>query len=105
MSQNKIRICVESFDHRLLDQNIAKIIETFNNLESHQVVIKGPVPLPTRRKRFTIIRATHKYDSREQFEMRKHRRVLDVYNVEPKDINKLNNLRLSAGIHINVNVN
>jgi small subunit ribosomal protein S10 len=76
MANQKLRISLKAYDHKLIDQSAAKIIETAKNSGSK---VSGPIPLPTKREVVTILRAVHKYkDSREQFELRTHKRLIDV---------------------------
>ena len=80
--KTKIRIRLKAYEHRILDQSADKIVETAKRTGAS---VSGPIPLPTERSLYTIIRATHKYkDSREQFEMRTHKRLIDIVNPTPK---------------------
>ena len=80
--KTKIRIRLKAYEHRILDQSADKIVETAKRTGAG---VSGPIPLPTERSLYTIIRATHKYkDSREQFEMRTHKRLIDIVNPTPK---------------------
>ncbi len=98
--QQNIRIIIRSYDHRIMDSNIKKIIET---VKETGAIIKGPIPLPTHKEIFTVLRATHKYkDSREQFERRTHKRLLDILNPNPKLFNMLQNLKLSSGVSVEI---
>lgn len=99
MAQTKIRIKLKGFDHRVVDQSIKKIIEA---AQAAGVEVKGPIPLPTDRNIITILRATHKYkDSREQFEMRTHKRIIDIINPDgPKIIDTLKRVQLPSGVEI-----
>lgn len=97
MATQKIRIKLQSYDHNLIDLAAARIIEAATKAGSK---IAGPIPLPTNKEVVTIIRAPHKYkDSREQFEMRIHKRVIDVYT-SAKAIDSLKKLDLPAGVDI-----
>ncbi len=99
MATQKIRIKLQSYDHNLIDLAAARIIEAATKAGSK---IAGPIPLPTNKEVVTIIRAPHKYkDSREQFEMRTHKRVIDVYT-SAKAIDSLMKLDLPAGVDINI---
>lgn len=95
-----LRIKVRGYDHKLVDQSVKQIIDTALRLEA-QVV--GPIPLPTDIKKFTVNRSTfvHK-DAREQFEMRTHKRILDIVNPNPKVVDALTNLSLPSGVSIDV---
>jgi len=98
--QPKIRIKIKAFDHRLIDQSTKTIIET---AERSGAQVAGPIPLPTRIEKFTVNRSTfvHK-DSREQFEMRVHKRLIDITNSSPKTIDSLSNLSLPAGVDVEI---
>ncbi len=98
--KDKIRIRLKAYDHQLIDQSANKIVETAKRSGAK---ISGPVPLPTRREIVTIIRAPHKYkDSREQFEMRTHKRLIDILSPTPKTIDALMRLDLPAGVDIEI---
>ena len=100
MSNQKIRIRLRAFDHHLLDQSAGKIVETARRTGAD---VSGPVPLPTERSLYTVIRAPHKYkDSREQFEMRTHKRLIDIIEPTPKTIDALMRLDLPAGVDIEI---
>ncbi len=100
MANQKIRIRLRAFDHQLLDQSAGKIVETARRTGAD---VSGPVPLPTERSLYTVIRAPHKYkDSREQFEMRTHKRLIDILEPEPKTIDALMRLDLPAGVDIEI---
>jgi len=102
MAAEKIRIRLKSYDHNLVDQSAAKIVDTAKRTGA-QVV--GPVPLPTKKEIVTILRAVHKYkDSREQFEMRTHKRLIDVLGFTGKTIDALKNLDLPAGVDIEIKI-
>ena len=99
MSKNqKIRIRLKSYDHRMLDQSAEKIVETAKTTGAS---VAGPIPLPTEKQIITILRAVHKYkDSREQFEIRTHKRLIDISNPSPKTVDSLMRLDLPAGVDI-----
>ncbi len=100
MANQKIRIRLRAFDHHLLDQSAGKIVETARRTGAD---VSGPVPLPTDRSLYTVIRAPHKYkDSREQFEMRTHKRLIDILEPTPKTIDALMRLDLPAGVDIEI---
>ncbi len=100
MANQKIRIRLRAFDHHLLDQSAGKIVETARRTGAD---VSGPVPLPTERSLYTVIRAPHKYkDSREQFEMRTHKRLIDIFEPAPKTIDALMRLDLPAGVDIEI---
>lgn len=95
---NKIRIKLRAYDHMIIDQSAMKIVETAKKTGSDVV---GPVPLPTKREVFTILRSPHKYkDSREQFERRTHKRMIDIVNPTPQTIDSLMHLDLPSGVEI-----
>ena len=95
---NKIRIKLRAYDHMIIDQSAMKIVETAKKTGSEVV---GPVPLPTKKEVFTILRSPHKYkDSREQFERRTHKRMIDIVNPTPQTIDSLMHLDLPSGVEI-----
>ena len=96
----KIRIRLKSYDHTLVDQASEKIVET---AKRNGATVSGPIPLPTEKEIVTILRAVHKYkDSREQFERRTHKRLIDIRNPEQKTIEALTNLDLPAGVDVEI---
>ncbi|CVH78359.1 30S ribosomal protein S10 [Clostridiales bacterium CHKCI006] len=100
MAKNKIRIKLKAFDHKILDASAEKIVGAAKKTGA-QVV--GPVPLPTEREVYTVLRAVHKYkDSREQFEIRTHKRLIDIVNPTPETIDVLTRLELSSGVDIEI---
>ncbi|AHM55489.1 30S ribosomal protein S10 [Peptoclostridium acidaminophilum DSM 3953] len=100
MSNQKIRIRLKSYDHKILDQSAQKIVETAKKTNA---TVSGPVPLPTEKQIITILRAVHKYkDSREQFEIRTHKRLIDITNPTPKTVDSLMRLDLPAGVDIEI---
>lgn len=100
MSKQKIRIRLKAFDHTILDQSAEKIVETAKTTGAKVV---GPVPLPTEKDVVTILRAVHKYkDSREQFEIRTHKRLIDIVSPSPKTVDALMRLNLPAGVDIEI---
>ena len=102
MANPKIRISLKAYDHKLIDQSAAQIIETAKKTGAQ---ISGPIPLPTKKEVVTIIRAVHKYkDSREQFEMRTHKRLIDILSPTPKIADALSRLDLPAGVDITLKV-
>ncbi len=97
-TNEKIRIKLKSYDHKLIDGSAAKIVETAKNTGAE---VSGPIPLPTKKEVVTILRAVHKYkDSREQFEMRTHKRLIDILNPTAKTVDALMKLDLPAGVDI-----
>jgi small subunit ribosomal protein S10 len=100
MAKQKIRIRLKAFDHSLLDASAERIVET---AKSSGAKVVGPVPLPTEKEIITILRAVHKYkDSREQFEVRTHKRLIDIVNPSPKTVDALMRLDLPAGVDIEI---
>ena len=101
MSKNqKIRIRLKSYDHRILDMSAEKIVETAKGTGAS---VSGPIPLPTEKQIITILRAVHKYkDSREQFERRTHKRLIDISNPSSKTVDSLMRLDLPAGVDIEI---
>lgn len=99
-NEQRIRIRLKAFDSRIIDRSAKQIIETLERLD---IKIIGPVPLPTEISRFTVNRSTfiHK-DSREQFEMRTHKRLIEIPNPTPKIVDALTNLSLPAGVDIEI---
>ena len=94
----KIRIRLKAYDHALLDKSAAKIVETAKRTGAD---VSGPIPLPTEKEVVTIIRAVHKYkDSREQFELRTHKRLIDVIRPTKETMTALEGLELPAGVNI-----
>ena len=102
MANQKIRISLKAYDHKLIDQSVAQIIETAKKTGAQ---ISGPIPLPTKKEVVTILRAVHKYkDSREQFEMRTHKRLIDILSPTPKTVDALTRLDVPAGVDITLKV-
>lgn len=98
--KEKIRIKVKGYDHQLVDRSVERIIQTAKRTGAR---VSGPVPLPTKKEVVTILRAVHKYkDSREQFEMRTHKRLIDVLRPSNKTVDSLMNLELPAGVEIEI---
>ncbi len=102
MANQKIRITLKAYDHQLIDQSSTKIIETAKKTGAK---VSGPIPLPTKKEIVTILRAVHKYkDSREQFEQRTHKRLIDILMPSNKTVDALMRLDLPAGVDIKVDV-
>ena len=100
MAGQKIRIKLAAYDHKMVDQATEKIVETMKKAGAK---ISGPIPLPTKKEVVTILRAVHKYkDSREQFERRTHKRLIDILNPNAKCIEALQGLDLPAGVEIEI---
>ena len=100
MSTQKIRIRLTAYDHTALDQSAAKIVDAAKKTGAD---VSGPIPLPTEKEVVTILRAVHKYkDSREQFEQRTHKRLIDILNPTPKTMDTLMKLDMPAGVDIEI---
>ena len=98
MATQKIRIKRKSYEHTLIDQSAERIVETAKRTGAR---VSGPIPLPTEKEIVTILRATHKYkDSREQFERRTHKRLIDIMNASAKTVDAMSKLELPAGVEI-----
>ncbi|HBT20972.1 MAG TPA: 30S ribosomal protein S10 [Peptococcaceae bacterium] len=98
--ENKIRIKLKAYDHEILDQSAKKIVETARRTGAE---VSGPIPLPTKRTVYTILRSPHvNKDSREQFEMRVHKRLIDIIDPTPKTVDSLMRLDLPAGVDIEI---
>ena len=98
MATQKIRIKLKSYEHTLIDQSAERIVETAKRTGAR---VSGPIPLPTEKEIVTILRATHKYkDSREQFERRTHKRLIDIMNASDKTVDAMSKLELPAGVEI-----
>ena len=96
----KIRVRLKSYDHTLIDAAAEKIVEL---AKRNGATVSGPIPLPTEKEIVTILRAVHKYkDSREQFEMRTHKRLIDILRPSNKTVDALTNLELPAGVEIEI---
>ena len=103
MSKQAVRVKLKSYDHRILDNAAAKIVETVKRSGG---IVSGPVPLPTEIEKITILRAVHKYkDSREQYEMRTHKRLIDIKNPSKEILDALRRLDLPSGIDIQIKQN
>ena len=100
MANQVIRITLKAYDHQLIDQSAKKIIETAKKTGAN---VSGPVPLPTKKEVVTILRAVHMYkDSREQFEQRTHKRLIDVLSPSQKTVDALSRLEMPAGVAIDI---
>ena len=97
MAKEMIRIRLKAYDHQVIDQSAEKIVETAKRTGA---TVSGPIPLPTKKEIVTILRATHKYkDSREQFEIRTHKRLIDIYSTNAKI---LDSIHLPAGVDVKI---
>ncbi len=102
MANQKIRISLKAYDHKLIDRSVTQIIETARKTGAK---VSGPIPLPTKKEVVTILRAVHKYkDSREQFEMRTHKRLVDILSATPKTVDALTRLDLPDGVDITLKI-
>ena len=100
MAKQRIRIRLKAYDHKLIDQSAAQIVETAQRTGS---TVTGPVPLPTHIEKYTVIRSPFiDKDSREQFEIRTHKRVLDIVDPTPQTVDALMKLDLSAGVDVEI---
>lgn len=100
MAKQKIRIRLKAYEHRVLDQSAEKIVEAAKRSGAE---VSGPIPLPTEKTVYTILRAVHKYkDSREQFEQRTHKRLIDILNPTSKTVDALMSLNLPSGVDIEI---
>ncbi|MCL2169970.1 MAG: 30S ribosomal protein S10 [Defluviitaleaceae bacterium] len=97
---NKIRICLKAYDHKIIDASVVQIIDA---AKKNGAEVKGPIPMPTKREVITILRSVHKHkDSREQFEQRTHKRLIDILGTTPKLVDALARLDLPEGVGITV---
>ncbi len=100
MAGQKIRIKLKAYDHTLIDASADKIVET---VKKSGTKVSGPIPLPTEKEIVTVLRATHNFkDSREQFELRTHKRLIDIFNPNAKTVDSLMKLDLPAGVDISI---
>jgi small subunit ribosomal protein S10 len=103
MENQKIRIKLKAYDHRILDVSVGEIVETAKRTGARVV---GPIPLPTIKNRWTVLRSPHvDKKSREQFEIRTHKRIIDIYESTPQTVDALMKLDLSAGVNIEIKLN
>src|SRR5210317_58825 len=102
-SNQKIRIRLKAFDHRLIDQSAREIVETAKRTGS---VVRGPIPLPTKKERFTILISPHvNKDARDQYEIRTHKRLLEILDPSDKTVDSLMKLDLAAGVDVQIKLN
>ncbi len=100
MENQTIRISLKAFDHRVLDQSAGEIVNTAKTTGAE---VRGPIPLPTRIRKFTVLRSPHvNKTSREQFEMRTYKRVLDIISPTPQTVDALMKLELAAGVDVEI---
>jgi small subunit ribosomal protein S10 len=102
MQNQQIRIRLKAFDHRLIDQSTQEIVETAKRTGAQ---VRGPIPLPTRKERFTVLTSPHvNKDARDQFEIRTHKRVLDIVQPTDKPVDALMKLDLAAGVEVQISL-
>ncbi|MBI5417262.1 30S ribosomal protein S10 [Candidatus Poribacteria bacterium] len=100
MNSQKIRICLRAFDHRVLDQSVTEIINTVRRTGAR---ISGPIPLPTKINRYTVLRSPHvDKKSREQFEIRTHKRIIDIVEPSSQTVDALMKLDLASGVDVEI---
>ena len=100
MANQVMRITLKAYEHQLVDTSAARIVDT---VKKTGAAVSGPVPLPTKKEVVTILRAVHKYkDSREQFEQRTHKRLIDIIRPTPKTVEALTNLEIPASVEIEI---
>ncbi|MEJ2464455.1 MAG: 30S ribosomal protein S10 [Candidatus Thiodiazotropha sp.] len=103
MANQRIRIRLKAFDHRLIDQSAREIVETAKRTGAH---VRGPIPLPTKNERFTILISPHvNKDARDQYEIRTHKRLLDIVEPTDKTVDALMKLDLAAGVDVQIKLN
>ena len=103
MANQRIRIRLKAFDHRLIDQSATEIAETARRTGAQ---VRGPIPLPTRKERFTVLVSPHvNKDARDQYEIRTHKRILDISNPTEKTVDALMKLDLAAGVDVQIKLN
>ncbi len=103
MANQRIRIRLKAFDHRLIDQSATEIAETARRTGAQ---VRGPIPLPTRKERFTVLVSPHvNKDARDQYEIRTHKRILDIANPTDKTVDALMKLDLAAGVDVQIKLN
>jgi small subunit ribosomal protein S10 len=103
MDNQRIRIRLKAFDHRLIDQSAQEIVDTARRTGAQ---IRGPIPLPTRKERFTVLTSPHvNKDARDQYEIRTHKRLLDIMNPTDKTVDALMKLDLAAGVDVQIKLN
>ena len=103
MSKQRIRIRLKAFDHRLIDQSASEIVETAKRTGAQ---VLGPIPLPTKKERFTILISPHvNKDARDQYELRTHKRLMDIIDPKDKTVDALMKLDLAAGVDVQIKLN
>ena len=102
MQNQKIRIRLKAFDHRLIDSSMLEIVDTAKRTGAQ---VRGPIPLPTRKERFTVLTSPHvNKDARDQYEIRTHKRVLDIVDPTEKTVDALMKLDLAAGVDVQISL-
>jgi len=102
-SSQRIRIRLKSFDHKLVDRSCAEIVDTAKRTGAH---VKGPIPLPTKKERFTVLISPHvNKDARDQYELRTHKRLMDIIDPTDKTVDALMKLDLAAGVDVQIKLN
>ena len=102
MASQKIRIRLKAFDYKLIDQSAQEIVDTAKRTGA---LVKGPIPLPTRKEKFTVLISPHVYkDARDQYEIRTHKRLLDIVEPTEKTVDALTKLDLAAGVEVQINL-
>ncbi|KFZ30266.1 30S ribosomal protein S10 [Pseudidiomarina salinarum] len=102
MANQRIRIRLKAFDHRLIDQSTAEIVETAKRTGAQ---VRGPIPLPTRKERFTVLISPHaNKDARDQYEIRTHKRLIDIMDPTDKTVDALMRLDLAAGVDVQISL-
>lgn len=103
MASQRIRIRLKAFDHRLIDQSAREIVETAKKTGAH---VHGPIPLPTKKERFTVLVSPHvDKDARDQYEIRTHKRLMDIVDPTEKTVDALMKLDLAAGVDVQIKLN
>ncbi len=103
MADQKIRIRLKAFDHRLIDRSAREIVETAKRTGAQ---VRGPIPLPTRIERYTVLTSPHvNKDARDQYETRTHKRLMDIIDPNDKTVDALMKLDLAAGVHVQIKLN
>ncbi|MDD4907301.1 MAG: 30S ribosomal protein S10 [Methylobacter tundripaludum] len=103
MSKQRIRIRLKAFDHRLIDQSASEIVETAKRTGAQ---VLGPIPLPTKKERFTVLISPHvNKDARDQYELRTHKRLMDIIEPTDKTVDALMKLDLAAGVDVQIKLN
>jgi small subunit ribosomal protein S10 len=101
--KQRIRIRLKGFDHRLIDQSASEIVETAKRTGAH---VLGPIPLPTKKERYTVLTSPHvNKDARDQYELRTHKRLMDIIEPTDKTVDALMKLDLSAGVDVQIKLN